>query len=1152
MLRLTAKILLFFLFYSSLVQAFEPQLGQFIDQNLDRNENVLFSTQSNGLTIFLTKKGFSYQINQRVNSNYIRNKKFIADFEKPQFLFNRIDVEFLNSNSDYAVETTLSKSEKHYLYLNNAKRKIQVNHYQKVVYKNIYDNIDIEFLDTGGVFKYNIIVNPGGDLSQVIINYLTDSPIEYKEDAITIKAPLRQIKEEIPESFIANENRINVDVFYSKKNRGYGFELRNEKINNGDTLIIDPMPNRFFGTYYGGLNDEFSQEITIDESGCTYITGYTNSLNNIASSGTYQGTFNAVFDVFLAKFNPEGVKLWATYIGGNSFDRAFGIDYNNGSLYVVGSTYSSNYSSIGAYQEFSVDNDDAFIAKFDTTGNRLWCTYYGGDLHDFAAAVVTDSDENIYITGHSASSFNIATTGAHLENYTGNMAAFLSKFDSNGVLQWGTYYGNSFEEGWGIALDSNEDPIFSGFTTSVSGISTSGSHQENIGGDLDAFLVKFDQNGNRQWATYYGGTNADFGYEIDCDSQDNIYFVGGTGSTSNIYYNSGFQFTPTSIDDGFVAKFNAAGNILWGTYIGGNEADYLYGVRNYLNDGVLITGLTQSAENIATTGAFQAQLAGQYDACIMKISSNGSLEWGTYYGGPMSDEGRGLALNPSNAYFTLTGYSMSSSGISSSNAFQGTYGGGNQDGILVKFCAPIFPSLEYDFTGDLCSNDQEVVSYTPTSLFNSVQWNTGSTDTIIDLSLLPTGSYSFFVNTLDTNNCPAYSDTLTFNKYESTPLDMQQNQLSYCSGDSVLLWSENIFDTYLWSTNATDTSISLQNMNLGVHEFYLEATNADGCVSYDTLEITINPLPNPTLNVQGSANFCLGETVDVGVTGAYDFYNWYDGQNTSFVTLEEEDTVWVYVENEFGCGAYSDSVFINSDVLTPVVELLSSGPICEDSTYIFGVNNSYDEYEWMNGDQSSTVEITAQAGTYYLYVDVSNQCGGEAQSDSLAFTIPTTTHANILMDGSDSLCVGDEYTFFLDGEFSQIEWQNEFSGDSISFSPNNAGEYSFVVETLDTNGCPSFDTLIVSFEDCDLNISEFELNKDWFVHPNPTNGTIVVQIENTQQINLAVVSSVGRHLLTKTVKNGDLIDFSNFPKGIYFLVPMEPNLRQSTIKLVVQ
>jgi hypothetical protein len=1146
-------IIILLCFISAELLAFEKQMGQIVDQNSLINKSVLFTAQLNGMTVFLTNTGFSYQVVQSLEQ---KSRSVIPnntdELELLEYAYNRVDVNFLNCRSDFQISYSHPQRIDKYVYKGGADEKLVIESFQRVVYHNIYNRIDVEFTYFNQEFKYNIIVYPGADLNDLRFLYQSDFPISVAAKEITIQSPIRNIVDYIPESFLLGNDRKNVDVCFHEYKNGIGYKLLDADLGSKDTLIIDPMPHRFFGTYYGGLNDEFSNEITIDELGYTYVTGRSNSLNNIATSGAYQGTFNAVFDAFVAKFSPAGDRIWGTYIGGNSFDRAYGIHYNNGHLYIVGNSNSSNFATLGIHQEFSIDNDDAFIAKFDTIGNRIWCTYYGGDLHDFAAAVVTDSDENIYVTGHSLSSFNIATSGAHLEVYTGNSAAFLAKFSTNGQLIWGTYYGNSFEEGWGITLDSDENPIFSGFTSSSTGIATPGSHQPVIGGGMDAFLAKFDQNGVRQWGSYFGGSNDDFGYEIDCDSQDNIYFVGGTSSANNIYYNSGFQSTPVSFDNGFVAKFDNDGAILWGTYLGGNEADYLYGVKNYFDVGVLVTGMTQSSTNIATNNAYQDQLAGQYDALVAKLSDNGDLEWATYYGGPMSDEGWGIALQNENGYFTIAGSTMSTSGIASVDAFQENYGGGNYDVFIAKFCAPIFPTLEYNFTGDLCTDDDEVLGINSSSFFNSMEWNNGSTASEIDLNLLPLGSYTFYVNTLDSNNCPAYSDTLVFDKFASTPLSVQQNQTSYCSGDDLILWTPPLFDTYLWSTNATDTTIQFQNMNAGTFSFSLMAINADGCPSYDTVEIVVNPSPSPILNVQGSANFCLGETVDVGVTGSYNLYTWYDGSNTSFITLEEEDSVWVYVENQFGCGAYSDTVFINSEVLTPEVVLLSTAPFCEDSIVSFAVNNNYDNYVWMNGDEGALLNIALGAGVHFIYVNVSNQCGGAAQSDSIEVIIPPTTQAVIQVDGPDTLCIGEEYTFYLDEDFDYILWQNEFSTNSFVFSPSNSGSYTFVVETLDTNGCASFDTLEVVFEDCSLSLSDNDLPQVWSIYPNPTTDKFTVSMSNQSTIQASLVNSEGKLIQTMPIFNGKVMDCRQLAKGIYMLIPIEHVDGFRPLKIVVQ
>jgi hypothetical protein len=1130
--------------------SFERQNGQLKDQHANVNHNVLFSTQSNGLFIFLTKQGFSYQLIKPLNERDKQLRVSDSSIDSISYEFNRVDIDFIGHNLDFHIETYEADCARNYYYSGNNKSLLKK--YSRVVFRNVYDHIDFEFTDYDGVFKYNIIVHPGGNISDINLNYSGECNIDISDKEVIIHTPLKQIIDYIPKSFILNKSKKEAQVVFVKESLGVGYKLEGSILAPTDTLIIDPMPHLFFGTYIGGGSDEYANEITIDEAGYTYVTGHTQSLNNIATVGAHQGTFTAVFDVFVAKFSPEGNRIWGTYIGGSSFDRAYGIDYNNGHLYIVGSTLSPDFSTVGAYQEFTIDNDDAFIAKFDTTGTRLWCTYYGGDSHDFAAAVVTDSDENIYITGHSASDFNIATVGAHDEVHTGVMAAFLAKFNSNGFLEWGTYYGDAFEEGWGIALDSDENPIFSGFTTSSNSIASVGAHQQNLGGGVDAFLTKFNQNGVWQWGTYYGGSNDDYGYEIDCDSQDNIYFVGGTGSVNNIYFNSGFQSTPTSIDDGFVCKFDNNGNIIWGTYIGGNEADYLYGVRNYLDNGVLITGLTQSSENIATLGAYQSSLSGQYDALVMKLSPNGNLEWGSYFGGPLSDEGRGIAFNPSNAYFTIAGYTLSNSGVSSSGAFQENFGGGFFDAFIAKFCAPIFPALEYNFSGDLCSDNEQILSITAPSLFNQLEWNTGSTDPSIDLSLLPVGAYTFYVNSLDTNNCPAYSDTLQFQKFESTPLDIQQNQLTFCEGDDLLLWSEDLFESYIWSTNSTDTLTEIQDLSTGSITINLQATNINGCISYDTVEIVVNPSPSPEINVQGSANFCQGETIDVGVFGSYDSYVWHNGMTTPFITLLEQDTVWVFVENQFGCGGYSDSLFINSDVLTPEVVVLTSLPFCEDSMVLFGLNNNYNDYLWMNGDTTATVLLDLGVGTHYVYVDVANLCGGTAQSDSLEIIIHPTTQANIQITGSSEFCIGEEYTLSVDGEFDFVQWQNEIFSNSFGFSPSSPGDYTFVVETIDSNGCPSFDTLVVVFEDCQLNVIENVLDNSWSVHPNPGSEKVYLSIDEARPINIIVFDAQGKKVKSLNLSNGDYIDVSKLSKGVYTLFPEKMYDKYLPIRIVVQ
>ena len=111
----------------------------------------------------------------------------------------------------------------------------------------------------------------------------------------------------------------------------------------------------------------------------------------------------------------------------------------------------------------------------------------------------------MYLTGSTSSDSAIASGGCQNE-YAGSSDAFLVKFDSNGVRLWATYFGGPQAEGaFSCAVEANWTVYLAGETSSASGIASSGYQNTYGGGGGDAFLVKFDSNGARLWATYYGG-----------------------------------------------------------------------------------------------------------------------------------------------------------------------------------------------------------------------------------------------------------------------------------------------------------------------------------------------------------------------------------------------------------------------------------------------------------------------------------------------------------------------------------------------------------------------------------------------------------------------------------------------------------------------
>lgn len=442
---------------------------------------------------------------------------------------------------------------------------------------------------------------------------------------------------------------------------------------------LSAQDTRIWSTYYGGIGIDESHCVTTDNLGNIYLAGQTDSPNGI-SSGGFQDSIGGLTDAYLVKFDALGNRLWATYYGGiNDEDDIRVATDTLGNVYLAGWTYSDSAIASGGFQNIYGGLGDAFLVKFDAAGNRLWATYYGGSAIENGLGVSTDISGNVYLTGLSYSTSNIAS-GGFQNSMAGIFDAFLVKFDSSGNRIWATYYGGIDQEvGQSVVTDISGNVFISGWTKSASGIA-SGGFQNTFGGLLDAFLVKFDSTGNHLWSTYYGGTGQDFGWSISADLSGNICLAGWTQSISNIA-SGGFQNTYGGNTDGFLVKFNGSGVRQWATYYGGPDPEETEDVAIDPSGNIYLAGDTYSASGIAS-GGFQNNLLGTENEFVVKFDSIGSRLCATYYG-QMHDEYGKVAVDDYGSVY-LVGMTESVSGIASSG-FQNTFGGGLYDAYLVKF-----------------------------------------------------------------------------------------------------------------------------------------------------------------------------------------------------------------------------------------------------------------------------------------------------------------------------------------------------------------------------------------------------------------------------------------------------------------------------------
>jgi hypothetical protein len=383
--------------------------------------------------------------------------------------------------------------------------------------------------------------------------------------------------------------------------------------------------------------------------------------------------------------------IYSTYIGGIYTDKGYGIAADAfGNAYIIGQTNSSNYDTTsGAFQTVGGGDYDAFVSKINSTGtNLIYSSYIGGSNDDIGYSIAIDGSGNAYITGETRSTNFPSTTGAFQTANAGSYDVFVTKLNSTGsALIYSTYIGGSnVDQAYGIAIDGSGNAYITGSTSSNDFDITSGAFQTTkIGTQKDVFVTKLNSTGTSLiYSTYIGGSDHDYGNAIAIDGSGNAYITGGV-------YSNDFDITPGAFQtthgggtyDVFVSKLNSTGtNLIYSTYIGGSSNDEGKGIAIDGSGNAYITGWTSSNNYDITPGSFQTSYWGSPDMFVTKLNSTGTaLIYSTYIGGAGWDQGNGIAIDGSgNAY--ITGYSNSSNYVTTSDAVQTNFSGGNYTDVI--------------------------------------------------------------------------------------------------------------------------------------------------------------------------------------------------------------------------------------------------------------------------------------------------------------------------------------------------------------------------------------------------------------------------------------------------------------------------------------
>jgi uncharacterized delta-60 repeat protein len=367
--------------------------------------------------------------------------------------------------------------------------------------------------------------------------------------------------------------------------------------------------------------------VTVDSSNNIYITGYTEGgLDGNTSAGSY--------DIFLVKYNSSGTKQWTQQLGTSSLDYGHGVTVDSSdNLYVTG------YTEGGLDGNTSAGSYDIFLVKYNSSGTKQWTRQLGTSSLDYGHGVTVDSSDNLYVTG-------LTEGGLDGNTSAGGRDIFLVKYNSSGTKQWTRQLGTSEQdEGWGVTADSS-DNIY------VTGMTQGGLDNNTNSGIGDIFLVKYNSSGTKQWTQQLGNSSHDFGKKLTVDSSDNIYVTGYTGlsgyTTGGLDGN-----TSAGSSDIFLVKYYDNGTKQWTKQLGNSSNNYGNGITVDSSNNIYVTGNTHGGLDGNTQFVSDAYPLGMGDMFLVKYYDNGTKQWTKQLGTPSAESGYGVTVdNSSNIYVT--------------------------------------------------------------------------------------------------------------------------------------------------------------------------------------------------------------------------------------------------------------------------------------------------------------------------------------------------------------------------------------------------------------------------------------------------------------------------------------------------------------------
>ncbi len=814
---------------------------------------------------------------------------------------------------------------------------------------------------------------------------------------------------------------------------------------------------------FGGTNTDWLEAIEYDKDGNIIITG---SFYNTIMLDTISLTSQGAWDIFLAKFDPDGNVIWALSEGGSSSDRGLKLALDTAGNIYLGTGIASTVTIAGQLiigTGFS--NPDPVIIKYTPDGTALWAIHGTGSGNPEAPeGMAVTSDGGVVVVGDMSQTitFDGVTTSAPNSFWSGG---YHLKLSPSGNVEWLTSYESSgFGGPYDVDVDAEDNVYVCGL---FRGMLQIGGVFYPSGGSNDMFVSKLDgSTGDPIWGKWMGGPNSNVAYGIEADDLGNTLIVGTIWDSLNV--DGSVFYSP--FRKPIMLRLDPDGNLTYGTLL--------------QTGGQYVSAMTVDYEDNVYVSS---------NGYCTKFSSNGAYIWNKSLG---SGNGRTLATNEQGD-LAIGGYYYTSF------SFDGnTYpSNGSADMLFLEIDAGSavdtvtnLPGGTYNLTmtdASGCSSTESVTlnslnnltsSLTSTGSYNGfdiscfsaadgginaaigggngtvgIQWNgpQGFSSTSQNLSALEAGTYALMLS--DTLGC-VLADSIELMEPDSLTIGMQAVDIS-CNGltDGLVTTGPSggaTPYTYLWSNAATTSSIT----NLSAGNYSGTVTDANGCEASDQAVIIEPAVLSIVANLDSNAG-CFGEAsggataVATGGTSPYS-YAWSNGVNTASNQMIVAGTYTVTVTDASGCTDQAQVSLSQPPSLAVAMSVISNVNCFGESTGSAiaagsGGAQPY-TYSWSNGS-SGAFATALPAGTQTVTITDGNGC---TATDNDLITQPAAAVSGVLTVDSNAACFGEGsggMSVVASGGVAGYSYL--WSNNTISAANSGLTANPYTVTITDANSC---------------------------------------------------------------------------------------------------